>query len=303
VSDNACSVSLTFDFDGMSLWIGTFKSNNPSMISRGEFGTVGVERLLALLKKYDIPSTFCIPGHTAYCYPDLVRRIDSEGHEIAHHGWVHENPATFDRDGERGILERAFEALDWAAGVRPIGYRSPAWDLSPNSIDLLIEFGFVYDSSCMGSDFYPYYLRRGDSWSTTEPYIFGETTELVEIPVTWGLDDFPPYEYVPGANMGLYAPSAVREIWQGDFDYMIDNCPGGIYNLTMHPQVTGRGHRMRMLEELIQHFRDAPNVRFERLGDYAKRWREEHPVDDWKERNPHYTGAGAYEPAQGRTGS
>jgi peptidoglycan-N-acetylglucosamine deacetylase len=298
VSDNTCSVSLTFDFDGMSLWIGTFKSNNPSMISRGEFGAIGVERLLALLKKYDIPATFCIPGHTAYCYPDLVRRIYGDGHEIAHHGWVHENPATFDRDGERAVLERGLEALDWAAAVRPMGYRSPAWDLSPNSIDLLIEFGFLYDSSCMGSDFYPYYLRRGDKWSTAEPYVFGETTELVEIPVTWGLDDFPPYEYVPGANMGLYAPSAVREIWQGDFDYMVDNCPGGIYNLTMHPQVTGRGHRMRMLEELVQHFRDARNVRFERLDDYAKRWKEEHAVDDWKEQNPNHTGAGAYVPSE-----
>lgn len=204
------SVCLTFDFDGISLWIGTFASANISVLSRGEFGPVGVERLLALAKKYELPLTFCVPGHTAYCYPDLIRRIHAEGHEIVHHGWVHENPVNFSRDDERSNLERGFEAIEYAIGERPTGYRSPAWDLSQNSIELLLEAGFVYDSSCMGNDLYPYYLRKGDKASTTEPYIFGEVSELIEIPVTWGLDDWPAFDYFYGGNDGLRAPSAVR---------------------------------------------------------------------------------------------
>ena len=260
------------------------------MISRGEFGAVvGIQRILDLLKKKNIQATFCVPGHTARAYPILIQRIHGEGHEIVHHGWVHENPADFDRDGEKRILELGLEALNEAAEVRPNGYRSPSWNMSPNSIDLLLEHGFVYDSSYMGGDFYPYYLRHGDKWSTTEPYTFGETCELVEVPVTWGLDDFPPFEYVKGQNHGLSAPSAVEEIWKGDFDYAHANCPNGVYNLTMHPQVIGRGHRMLMLKRLIDYFKCQDGVVFETLGNYVERWKEENTVQDWKARNPLYT--------------
>lgn len=288
------SCCLTFDFDAMSLWVGTFQSNNPSMISRGEFGAVvGLPRILDLLKRNEIRSTFCVPGHTAYAYPDLIKRIHDEGHEIAHHGWVHENPADFDRDGEKWVLERGLEGLEKAAGVRPKGYRSPAWDFGQYTVDLLLEYGFVYDSSCMGHDFYPYYLRKGDEWSTTEPYKFGEIVEIVEIPVTWGLDDFPPSEFVLGQNTGLSAPSAIEEIWRGDFDYAYANCPGGIYDLTLHPQVIARGHRMLMLERLIAHFKSHGGVIFETLGDYVERWKSNNPVDKWKAENPLYVGAQA----------
>lgn len=110
------SCCLTFDFDAMSAWIGSFRSENPSMISRGEFGAaVGLPRVLDLLKDRAIRATFCVPGHTARAYPDLVARIDDEGHEIVHHGWVHENPADFDRDGEERNLELAFAAA-WRLG-------------------------------------------------------------------------------------------------------------------------------------------------------------------------------------------
>src|SRR5918911_221130 len=119
VSESTYSVCLTFDFDGMSSWIGSWQSNNPSMISRGEFAIIGLERILALLAKHHAPATFFVPGHTAWAWPDLVRRIADEGHEIGHHGWVHENPASLEREAERTVLERGFEALDFAAGVRP----------------------------------------------------------------------------------------------------------------------------------------------------------------------------------------
>ena len=163
------SCALTFDFDATSVWIGSFGSRNPSTLSRGEFGAVAVPRILALLKAHDIPATFCIPGHTAYAYPDLVRRIADEGHEIAHHGWVHENPAAFDEAGERANLERGFEALHKVARVTPTGYRSPAWDFSERTVRLLVEFGFRYDSSLMGQDFTPYDARAEDRFDQVSP--------------------------------------------------------------------------------------------------------------------------------------
>lgn len=289
VQNRRLSCCLTFDFDAMSAWIGTFGSNNPSMISRGEFGAaVGLPRLLDLLGRRGIRATFCVPGHTTRAYPGLVSKIHEEGHELVHHGWVHENPANFDREGEKKNLDLGLEALEKAGGVRPTGYRSPAWDFSRDTVDLLLEYGFEYDSSCMGNDFYPYYLRRGDEWSTDGPYVFGEPCELIEVPVTWGLDDFPASEYVPGQNAGLMPPSAVEEIWRGDFEYAHANCSGGIYDLTMHPQVIGRGHRMLMLERLIDHFGTHEGVVFESLGDYVGRWRAENPLDRWACENPLY---------------
>jgi peptidoglycan-N-acetylglucosamine deacetylase len=281
-TDRRLSCAITFDFDAMSVWIGSMKSQNPSMISRGEFGAVAVPRILELLRRHEIRTSWCVPGHTALAYPDLVRRILDDGHEIVHHGWVHENPAAFDEAGERRVLERGLEALERAGAPRPRGYRSPAWDLSARSVDLLLEYGFEFDSSCMGSDFFPYYLRRGDRWSLDEPYVFGEPSPLVELPVTWGLDDFPPFEFILGHNTGLSAPSAVEEVWRGDFDWAWANCPGGLFDLTLHPQVIGRGHRMLLLERLLRHFESREGVVFEPLGDYARRWRGEHPLDEWK---------------------
>jgi peptidoglycan/xylan/chitin deacetylase (PgdA/CDA1 family) len=287
------SVCLTFDFDGMSIWIGSWQSNNPSMISRGEFGTIGLDRVLRLLAKHDAQASFFVPGHTAWAWPDLVKRVADEGHEIGHHGWVHENPAKLELDAEKEVMERGFEALEYAVGERPVGYRSAAWDFSPNTIDLLLDYEFTYSSSCMANDFYPYYLRKGDTWSTTEPYVFGELVDLVELPPSWNLDDFPPFEYVWAGNTGLMAPSAVREFWQAEFDYMVANCPGGVYNLTCHPQFIGRGSRIAMLDELVEHMKSVGNVRFESLRDVAFRFKEENPIDEWATKNPHRTGATA----------
>lgn len=288
------TICLTFDVDGMSSWIGSMKSNNPSALSRGEFTTVATPRILRLLKTFDIKATFFVPGHTACAFPDMVRQISDAGHEIGHHGWVHENPAAAGEADERRILQTALTALERAAGIRgPLGYRSPAWDFSRSTVKLLLEFGFLYDSSCMGDDFHPYYLRRDDVWSADASYRFGPLTPLVELPVTWGLDDFPPFETVPGANPGQSAPSAVEEIWYGDFDYALHNCPGGIYTLTMHPEFIGRGHRVLMLERLIRRFMSHEGVRFATLRDYAARWQAANPLTVWSRQNPQRRGEGS----------
>lgn len=286
--DPRLSACLGFDFDALSLWISVLGPDSPGVLSRGEFGAAAMPRILDLLERYEARATFCVPGHSVYAYPDLVRRIRDAGHELAHHGWVHENPQRFDRAGERRNLERGFEAFDKVAAVRPRGYRSPAWDVSEHTVDLLLEFGFAYDSSFMGNDVSPYYLRRGDQASSTEPYVFGDTVDLVEVPVTWGLDDFPPFEFVLGTNPGLASPSDVEEIWRGDFDYAYGSAPGAVYALTLHPQVIGRGHRMLMLERLMEHIAGHDGAVFETIGEYVDRWRAANPLDDWKAEHPEH---------------
>jgi peptidoglycan/xylan/chitin deacetylase (PgdA/CDA1 family) len=277
VTEHRATVCLSFDFDAISLWIGPMGATSPSMISRGEFGVVGVERILRLLDRFGIAATFFVPGHTAETYPDAVRAIAAAGHEIGHHGYLHENPIGLEtREREREVLLRGLEALDRGAGVRPVGYRSPAWDNSPHTVELLLEQGFRYESSLMGKDFEPYWCRVGDAIQPDGPYLFGREVDLVELPVSWILDDFPHFEYVRLANRlspGHSAPTKVEEIWRGEFDFMYRDVPGGVFTLTMHPQVIGRGHRMLMLERFVDYLAGHEGVRFATLSEAADAFR------------------------------
>jgi peptidoglycan/xylan/chitin deacetylase (PgdA/CDA1 family) len=173
-------------------------------------------------------------------------------------------------------MERGLESFETVLGIRPTGYRSPAWDNSPNTIDLLLEYGFRYESSLMGDDFRPYWCRTGDVMQANGPYQFGRPVDLVELPVSWILDDFPHFEYfrsARGRNDGLSAPSKVLEIWSGEFEFMYRDVPGGVFTLTMHPQVIGRGHRLLMLEELIRNIKAYDGVVFARMGEAAEQFR------------------------------
>ena len=247
-------VCLTFDFDAISGWIARGMTS-PSPISRGEFGPhVGAPRILDLLHRHGIRSSWYIPGHTLETYPDACRRVADAGHEIGHHGWTHRPPATVTREEEEEELVRANEAIRKLTGRPARGYRSPSWDLSPHSVDLLLKHGFVYDSSMMADDYTPYRVRKGDAIALEQPAVFGPETRLVEMPISWTLDDYPHFEFLrtptwvlPG-NMNA---NGVLQNWIDDFLYLRRNLDWGVITYTFHPFVIGRGHRMIALEKLI----------------------------------------------------
>jgi peptidoglycan/xylan/chitin deacetylase (PgdA/CDA1 family) len=247
-------VCLTFDFDAMSGFIARGMTS-PSPISRGEFGaTVGAPRILALLNKYGIESTWYVPGHTLETYPDACRRVFDAGHEIGHHGWTHVPPAQLSREKEEEGLIRANEQIRKLTGRYARGYRSPSWDLSPHSVELLLKHGFQYDSSMMGDDYTPYRVRQGDVIELEMPARFGTPTPLIEVPVSWALDDYPHFEFVRTPTWilpGLMNAHAVLQNWVDDFLYLRQNLVWGIVTYTFHPFVIGRGHRMIILEKLV----------------------------------------------------
>jgi peptidoglycan/xylan/chitin deacetylase (PgdA/CDA1 family) len=275
------SVCLTFDFDALSPWAFELAGGNVAALSRGEFGAVAVPRILALLERRGIPATFFVPGHTALAYPELVREIRDAGHELGHHGWVHEPLSQLEPDRERELLRRGLDALDRVAGVRPLGYRAPSVDVSAATVDLLVEHGFLYDASFSGSDFEPYYLRTGDVFPADAEYEFGDSVDLVGIPFSWLLSDFQYFEFVPGVTGRQDPPSTVHEVWLAELEWAHGNAPGGVFDLCMHPQAIGRGPRLAMVERLIAAAAALEGVVFERLGDYAARWRSEHPLAEW----------------------
>ena len=176
------------------------------------------------------------------------------GHEIAHHSWAHVPPADQSREAEEADLVRANEAIVRLTGQKARGYRSPSWDLSANTIDLLVEHGFLYDSSLMGADYWPYRARRGDVAKLGEPYRFGAETALIEMPISWSLDDYPHFEFLRTPQtvlQGLQPARAVMGNWLDEFLYMKKSVDWGILTYTMHPYVIGRGYRMLALEDLV----------------------------------------------------
>jgi peptidoglycan/xylan/chitin deacetylase (PgdA/CDA1 family) len=249
-------VCLTFDHDHMSGFIARGLTT-PTAISRGEYDTVVIPRLVALLGKYGIKGTFFTPGHTIDSTPEAVMPYVEAGHELAHHGWTHRLPVTMERDEEEEEIVRGNESIKRISGKAARGYRSPAWDLSPNSIELLLKHGIRYDSSMMGHDYDCYYARQGDVVDLKKPIVRGRETALLEMPISWSLDDYPAFEYMRLPNgsvqQGLMNATNVLENFIDDYTYMTRVQPEfGILTYTFHPHVIGRGHRMMMLERLIQ---------------------------------------------------
>ena len=276
------TICLSFDFDAISAWLTAWSSgrSRPSAvdISRGEFGArVGAPRILDLLKKYDIETTWFIPGHTADTFPDICKRVSREGHEIGYHGYAHEADPRPDEEAE--IFKLAMTALKKVHGRDPVGYRFPGLDLADFTIDRLLENGFLYDSSLMADDFHLYRVRRSDQWSLKNSYKFGNETRLVEIPFSWYLDDWPaftfswdPYRYA------FTAVDTIYQYWKRQFDYMHKRVKGGVYTLCTHPQVIGRAHLITMLEDLIRHMKKTNGVRFCQLQEVATEYNKAHPA-------------------------
>ena len=270
------TVCLGFDFDAVAVWLHGYDAlDSPTKRSRGEYGAnVAVPRLLDLLDREGVTATFFTPGHTIESFPDVAGEVSDRGHDIQHHGWSHTNPSAFEsKEAERRDIVRGIESVRDLTGERPSGYRSPAWDFSAHTLDLLDELGFAWDSSQMGHDFEPYYLRTGGRVDPEEPYDSGEETEILEFPVSWHRDDWPPFQFVPGVEEGGAAPDEERVfgMWREQFDWMCDHVDGGVFSLTLHPQVVGQPPRPKYLSELLRHMREA-GARFETFDSVAARF-------------------------------
>ena len=264
------TVAITVDRDAISDSVR--REDSPVKFSHGEFGPrVGAKRILALLAARGIPTTWFVPGHTLTTFTDDTDAILAGGHELACHGWFHEDFAELADEEASAVLARSVEVVRAVTGAGPVGFRAPYWSLGPATLGLVEAAGFAYDSSLMANDYEPYRVRHGDRHSVEDGSTWGDPGALVEVPVYWAMDDWPHFEPGPGRS-GLAAPSAVLEIWTEELRYAHEHAPGGLVMVTVHPECIGRGHRMTMLERFVDVAAALDGVIFERLDAVVDRW-------------------------------
>jgi len=232
------AVTLTFDLDAETVWWSDADtmSGNPSSLSQGRYGpTVAVPNILSLLDEHGVSATFFIPSWVAETYPDTVRHVAEAGHEIGAHGVKHIPPVALTPEEEVQVLAESIRVLEEIGGRRPFGYRAPAWAFSNVTLQLAADAGFTYSSNMMDSDV---------------PYVHAQPAGLVELPVSWVLDDAPYFWFDEDSwNKKIHSAADVMAIWQEAFVAAYET--GGYVNLTMHPQIIGRPARLRMLREFI----------------------------------------------------
>ncbi|MGI9261054.1 MAG: polysaccharide deacetylase family protein [Woeseiaceae bacterium] len=238
------AVLLSFDVDNETVWL---RNNDTSIggLSQGEYGArVALRRILNLLDTHDIPATFFGPAVSFSLAPQMIEMIQASGrHEIGVHGWIHERNAKLQRGDEERLLQQAVARMTTLIGKRPVGYRAPSWNFSDNTLSLLLDMGFLYDSSLMADD-RPYEIVAD-----------GEPTDLVELPVHWILDDAP----LMNPLGDRYAnPRDVLEVYKDEFDVAYEE--GTTFVLTMHPHYIGHRSRIVILRELIEHINSRADV-------------------------------------------
>jgi peptidoglycan/xylan/chitin deacetylase (PgdA/CDA1 family) len=251
------AVLLSFDVDNET--VHGLRDGEVSIgpLSEGQYGSRrALPRVLELLTEEDVPASFFFPAWSLKIAPEQADMIQSapQGHEIAVHGWIHERNTALDGPTERRLLEQAVATLTEITGERPVGYRAPSWNFSPNTLQIVRDLGFLYESSLMADD-RPYEILAE-----------GEATGMVELPVSWKLDDAPLFNPL-GARYA--SPREVMQVWIDAFDVAWEE--GTMFLLTMHPHVIGHRSRIVALKGLIEHIQGRPGVWFG-THEEAARW-------------------------------
>ncbi len=246
---------LCFDVDGET----TALSESPAfaqrrtLMSQCEYGPrIGVPRLLDLLKHLGVPATFFIPGYIAENHPRMVEAIVAHGHEIGLHGYLHEKLAGLSEPEEEAILVRCLDLLTRLTGRRPAGYRAPWFETNPWTAALLGRHALDYCASEMGDDV-PYTHPNG----------------LVEIPGQWLLEDWEQFAFNADPAWGFIPENCAKvyDLWWREFEAMHDF--GSCFVLTLHPWLSGRPSRVRLLEDIITGMQAKGGVWFARGHEIA----------------------------------
>jgi len=287
-------ICIGVDVDAVAGWLGSYGGgDSPSDIQRGVFaGEVGVPRILRLFERYELCTSWFIPGHSIESFPREMQMVADAGHEIGAHGYSHENPIEMAASQERDVLLKSIELIETLSGRAPRGYVAPWWEFSENTAKLLLDNGFSYDHSQNYNDFTPFYARLGDTWTKVDyskhaqdwmrPLIRGQDVDLVEFCGNWYLDDLPPMMFIKQANNshGFVSPREIEQLWRDQFDWVYREMDYAVFPVTLHPDVSGRPQVLLMLERLIEYWQGHDGVRFVPFEESATAFRQRCPFPD-----------------------
>ncbi|HEX9913431.1 MAG TPA: polysaccharide deacetylase [Candidatus Bathyarchaeia archaeon] len=255
-----CAACFTFDLDAEYVFLGTNPdvAKMPRVLSQGDYvWRAGIiPRILDLLDEHGIKSTFFVVAMNAVNHPEEVAEIVRRGHDVATHGWIHEKIEHLGKPEETERLLKCVQAIEDATGYRPVGNRTAGGELSPNTLDVLAENGFTYDSSLRGSDM-PYTLPNG----------------LIEVPSYYEMDDFHLFADYPFSTYKarMMSPETGYQIWTNAFDgyYRYGLC----WTSMFHPQIIGKPGNMMLLERTINYMKRFPGVWFANARMVAEHWK------------------------------
>ncbi len=276
------AVAVTFDVDVDSILHLAFPDTSHRMaatLSLLRYERIAVKRIVDMFRSFDIRQTFFIPAWCMERYPELVDIILEGGHEIGHHGYIHESPNSFSREDERYWLQKGIDVIERMTGARPRGWRAPLYHFSEHSTDLLIEEGFLYDASLMGDDL-PYLLRSAKG-------------EIIEIPSYWALDDWGQYAEVDelGYQSPMKAPDEAMAVFMAEFEAAWKYQTSWVS--VWHPMVSGRLARCDRIVTMIEQMLNKGDVWFatmEQIANHIKKCIEDGSYLPGIERMPAYDG-------------
>jgi len=251
-SGQRMAVMLTFDFQGgEDVRPDRNGKINHEEWTQAEYGPrTGIWRILKILEDAGVKATFLTCGGIAERYPEQVRAVVQSGHEIAGHGYHHEVARDLSLEQERDVIQKTTAMIEKRTGKRPVGWRSCTQ--SPNSLELLIENGYLWNSNSFAYDL-PFLWQTNDR-------------ALVELP-RQPFGDGRTYGHRDSGN-----PADSFVIWKGLFDDLYEESKFGptFCPFQFHPYISSRPGRARALRELIQYMRKHEGVWFARGSEVAK---------------------------------
>ncbi len=240
--DKRSALFLSFDVDAEAVWLNLEPEAADKLITLswgGYEARVGVPKILEVLARYGLRSTFFIPGWTVEAHPAMCESIVKAGHEIGHHGYLHKRPRPEDFTAAKEEIDKGLDALQRVLGVKPVGYRAPSGENFHELLAYLAQSDIRYSSS-FRDDIRPYRHVLPDGRRAP-----------VEIPVDFAMDDWN-YGMTHRLDSGVLMPKEhVLSIWRDTFERIHEW--GGVTTVMMHPQVSGRPMRIGILEAFLDH--------------------------------------------------
>jgi peptidoglycan/xylan/chitin deacetylase (PgdA/CDA1 family) len=254
-----CAACIGFDCDGDTCLLLSY----PDTAYKHVFGMswlqhdrLAIPRIVQLFDYYGIKQTFFVPAWCIERYPSAFEPVIDSGHEIAHHGYIHESASAQTPEGELYWLRRASETIERFSGKRPIGYRSPWGHFSDRTADVLAREGFLYDSSLM-HDSFPYLLST-------------QQGSLIEIPSDFfTMDDWAQFAHVYDLAflMQPRAPAEAARVYLAEFEAAYAS--GGVWITAFHPMVSGRLSRLDEIGRMIEYIQERGDVWFAPIYEIA----------------------------------